>query len=235
MGKVFLVIGKSFSGKDTFINQVLSDREFCEKNNLHRLIRYTTRKPRKGEVHGVDYYFQNDFVYNPETCVMESYDTEYGKLIYMTDFDDIESDKNYILTADPEYLDEYKRILDDRLCLIYLITPNWVLLKRFANRNENEEYSDNKWQEICRRFFDDNNKFNEYSKEYLKDCYSIINLGEKLCVDGIKTLMDHFINDTMYFSKTDSIIILNDEIKFLDHSRMISFNDDAITIKALFR
>lgn len=52
MGKVFIVAGPSGVGKGTIL------KKFLEKNpNTKSSISSTTRKPRAGEVEGVDYYF----------------------------------------------------------------------------------------------------------------------------------------------------------------------------------
>ena len=50
--KIIALIGKAGSGKDTILNKVLDiDPTF------HKIINSTTRKPREGEVEGINYYF----------------------------------------------------------------------------------------------------------------------------------------------------------------------------------
>ena len=51
LGVILVVSGPSGAGKSTICKKVIKD------NNLHFSISCTTRKPRTGEVHGVDYYF----------------------------------------------------------------------------------------------------------------------------------------------------------------------------------
>lgn len=49
--RIIVLVGPSGSGK-TSIGKILS------KHGIHRLITTTTRKPRPGEVEGIDYYFR---------------------------------------------------------------------------------------------------------------------------------------------------------------------------------
>lgn len=45
------ILGESASGKST-VQEIL-----CEKHGFKRLVTYTTREPRQGEIDGVDYHF----------------------------------------------------------------------------------------------------------------------------------------------------------------------------------
>ena len=53
MHKLFCLMGKSASGKDTIFRSLLLD----ESLGLHRVIPYTTRPIREGEENGREYYF----------------------------------------------------------------------------------------------------------------------------------------------------------------------------------
>jgi guanylate kinase len=57
LGVILVVSGPSGAGKSTICKQVL------ENNNLHFSVSCTTRKPRIGEVHGVDYYFTSEDIF----------------------------------------------------------------------------------------------------------------------------------------------------------------------------
>ena len=52
MGKIYYVMGKSSSGKDTIYKKLL---ERCSE--LRTIVPYTTRPIRDGEQDGVEYYF----------------------------------------------------------------------------------------------------------------------------------------------------------------------------------
>ena len=177
--KVFMIIGKSYSGKDTLLNEILSDKEFCEKYNLHRLVRYTNRKKRENEVDGETYHFISDsecekFNYNDEV-VITSYKSEFGVLNYITDLTELESDKNYIGISDLESINSYRCLLGARLIVICLMPPNWEIFRRFGMRNDVVD-SELKYKEICRRFMDDLDKFSRIN-EYIHDCNCIVVIG----------------------------------------------------------
>lgn len=53
MGKIFYLMGKSSSGKDTIFKALLSDGEL----SLKQIVPYTTRPIREGEQNGVEYFF----------------------------------------------------------------------------------------------------------------------------------------------------------------------------------
>ena len=56
MGKIFCIMGKSSSGKDTLYKQLLEE----EGLRLSRIIPYTTRPIRSGEMEGVEYFFTDE-------------------------------------------------------------------------------------------------------------------------------------------------------------------------------
>ena len=55
-GKVIVVAAPSGCGKSTIINAILSDGDL----NLGFAVSATTRPPREGETHGVNYYFMSE-------------------------------------------------------------------------------------------------------------------------------------------------------------------------------
>ena len=52
MGKIYCMMGKSSSGKDTLYQKVLE-----RLPQIHRVVPYTTRPIREGEQDGVEYFF----------------------------------------------------------------------------------------------------------------------------------------------------------------------------------
>ncbi len=56
MGKLFYIIGKSSTGKDTIFQSLRENREL----NLEPLVLYTTRPMRVGETPGVQYHFTDE-------------------------------------------------------------------------------------------------------------------------------------------------------------------------------
>ena len=53
MGKIFCIMGKSATGKDTIYKKLLQNDEL----NLRRIVSYTTRPIREGEREGIEYHF----------------------------------------------------------------------------------------------------------------------------------------------------------------------------------
>ena len=56
MGKIYYLMGKSASGKDTVYERLLEE----ETLDLHRIVLYTTRPARTGEQEGVEYHFTDE-------------------------------------------------------------------------------------------------------------------------------------------------------------------------------
>ena len=59
MGKIFYIMGKSASGKDSIYEHLLAREDL----GLKRIILYTTRPIRDGEEPGREYYFADDRQY----------------------------------------------------------------------------------------------------------------------------------------------------------------------------
>ena len=79
MGKIFYIIGKSSTGKDTILAELLKD----EALGLLEATQYTTRPMRAGEVEGREYHFITDeqadrFKADGKIIEMRAYNTVYG-------------------------------------------------------------------------------------------------------------------------------------------------------------
>lgn len=205
MSKLFVIMGKSFSGKDYLKNAILNEKEFCEENNIVELVRYTNRPMRDGEVDGREYNFINTEdvrKYMHSKSVISSYDTEYGKWHYITDLSKMKKDTNYITIADINDIIKYKEILPlEDICIIYLIPPNWKIFQRFSER---KDYGDDRYKEIYRRFVDDTYKFYYKSNDVLTGVNSIVNVGVDFKLHDILHAMIDIIN-----SDRKDLIILN--------------------------
>lgn len=59
MNFVFYIIGKSGSGKDTIVDNLINDKKYSSLNLL-KIVPFTTRPMRKNEVNGDSYYFIKD-------------------------------------------------------------------------------------------------------------------------------------------------------------------------------
>ena len=89
MGKIYCIIGKSSSGKDTIYKKLIQDKDL----NLHHIIPYTTRPIREGEKEGIEYHFTDEATlqkYRDHNKLVEcrAYQTIYGIWYYYTVKDD---------------------------------------------------------------------------------------------------------------------------------------------------
>lgn len=163
MGKIFYIIGKSSSGKDTVFNFIRNKEDL----NLCTIIPYTTRPIRDGEEEDVQYHFVNESEYDEyvqKGVVIENrvYHTVYGDWIYFSvDDGNINLDKeSYIAIG---VLDAYESFVNyfgkDKVVPIYIEVDDGERLSRALAR---ERRSNNpKYEEMCRRFIADQNDFAE--------------------------------------------------------------------------
>ena len=168
MGKIFCVMGKSATGKDTIYQKLLQENSL----NLKRIIPYTTRPIREGEVEGREYHFCTEAdvaVLEKEGKIVElrSYDTVYGIWKYFTVNDgNIQLEKeNYLLIGT---LEAYIKIRDyfgaNQVVPIYIEVEDGERLLRAISREKEQEIP--KYEEMCRRFLAD---AKDFSEENLKE------------------------------------------------------------------
>lgn len=163
MGKIFYIMGKSSSGKDTIYSRLLQDEEL----GLSNIILYTTRPVREGETDGREYHFVKDEVFRAfqdKGKVIESrtYQTVYGPWTYFTADDgqiDLEK-KNYLGIGTLESYENMKNYFgQDMLCPVYIQVEDGERLKRAIRREELQK--EPKYAEMCRRFLADTEDFSE--------------------------------------------------------------------------
>lgn len=183
MGKIFYLMGKSSSGKDTIYRKILKDGRV----KLNKIVLYTTRPIREGEREGVQYYFTDreqfdKLLADGKVVEYRIYNTFYGEWIYFTVADkNIDLDKNdYLIIGTPESFDATKKYFgDDKVLPILIDVDDGVRLSRALNRERKQEKP--KYEEMCRRFLADAVDFSEenliksgitqkFSNEILEDC-----------------------------------------------------------------
>ncbi|MGN1155008.1 MAG: guanylate kinase [Agathobacter sp.] len=163
MGKIFCIIGKSATGKDTIYEKLLQDEDL----QLKRIIPYTTRPIRDHEEDGREYHFvtEEDVVElkNKGLIVeMREYQTVYGPWKYFTVNDgNIQLDKeNYSLIGTVE---GYVMIRDyfggDKVVPVYVEVEDGDRLLRAIAREKKQDVP--KYEEMCRRFLADAKDFSE--------------------------------------------------------------------------
>lgn len=163
MGKIFCVMGKSASGKDTIYRGLLTHKEL----SLRRVIPYTTRPIRDGEVDGDTYFFCSEKQVQElqdagKIIELRTYHTVYGPWKYFT-VDDGQFDEqtgNYLMIGT---LETYGKICtyfgEDRVIPIYIEVEDGERLIRAISREREQE--EPKYEEMCRRFLADAEDFSE--------------------------------------------------------------------------
>lgn len=162
MGRIFYIMGKSSSGKDTIYKRILSDNL-----NLRSIVMYTTRPIREGETNGVEYIFVNDDEFElleREGKIIEvrAYSTVYGVWKYFT-VNDTQinlSQNNYLMIGTVEsYIKTKKYYGDDCIIPIYIEIDDGDRLERALRREKLQTFP--KYEEMCRRFLADQQDFSE--------------------------------------------------------------------------
>lgn len=157
MARLFYMIGKSSTGKDTIYREVISRTDL----NLNPLVMYTTRPIRKGETDGKEYYFVDENVLNElekEGRVIEkrAYHTIHGIWTYFT-VDDEHADlnrKDYLAIGTLESYAQIRNYYGEKLVVpIYIQVEDGLRLERALKREKQQSVP--KYEELCRRFLAD--------------------------------------------------------------------------------
>lgn len=163
-GNIFILAGKFATGKSTLAKSV-------EKliPDLNRLVTYTSRPPRDGEVDGVDYNFvpEREFLRGQYIAV-----ERYKNWTYGIDPIDLLPFKEYLVVATPSGCRELKLRFGDRVTIIYLMSPAFDRMERYLSRDKD---SAELRKEMLRRFQTDETDFYEF--EYEAD-YLVVNKSD---------------------------------------------------------
>ena len=162
MGKIYCVMGKSSSGKDTVYKKLKE-----QYKEFRLIVPYTTRPIREGEKDGVEYYFVDPEQFramNEDGKVIESrsYNTKCGIWTYFT-ADDGQIDlsaADYLLIGtlvSYQALREY--FGEEAIVPVYLEVEDGLRLARALERERRQEKP--KYAEMCRRFLADEEDFSE--------------------------------------------------------------------------
>lgn len=169
MAKIFYVMGKSASGKDT-IYKNLTER----LPQLKQVVLYTTRPIREGEKDGKEYYFTtgdrlNELRAEGKIIEERTYQTALGPWSYFTVDDgqiDVKSDGTYLMIGTLESYEKTRNYYgEDLLIPLYIEVEDGKRLKRALEREFMQK--DPKYAELCRRYLADEEDFKE---ERLRRC-----------------------------------------------------------------
>jgi guanylate kinase len=188
MGKIFYLMGKSSSGKDTMFKKLIEDKAL----GLKTIVGYTTRPMREGERDGVEYFFVDEekmLLLEAEGKVIErrSYNTVHGIWSYFTVDDgqvNLDSDDKYLLIGT---LESYEKVRNyygkEYLVPLYISVDDGLRLQRALDRERQQDKP--KYAEMCRRFLADEADFAKenidrceitvsYENVDLESCYKLI-------------------------------------------------------------
>ena len=163
MGKIFYILGKSSTGKDTIYKNILED----ETLGLKDIILYTTRPIRDGETDGKSYHFVSEKEYEDikkSGLIIEerSYNTMHGVWRYFTVKDssiDLSNNNYVIIGVLKSFIDTRDYFGSDKVVPIYIEVEYWLRLQRALNREKKPE--NRRFKELCRRYLADSEDFSE--------------------------------------------------------------------------
>lgn len=198
MGKIFYMMGKSSSGKDTVYENLLARPEL----RLFPVIMYTTRPIRAKETDGVQYHFVTQETLRRmqeqgKVIELRSYDTVQGVWHYFTADEGINLAKHdYLALGTLESFEKMKAYYGaDRVLPIYIEVENGRRLERAINREQKQAEPD--FEEVCRRFLADQKDFSEEKITEAGIVRRFSNDGEReVCMEEIAA----YIRDTQDFT-----------------------------------
>lgn len=197
MGKIFIIIGKSATGKDTIYKMLLKNSQL----KLKTCVTYTTRPIRKSESNGMEYFFVDEAEMRrlqSENKIIEqrSYNTVHGVWHYFTANDgQIKLEEaNYLMLGTLESFMQIRRYYgEDKVIPLYLEVDDDIRLLRAIKREQRQENPN--FCEVCRRFLADEEDFSEENlkKAGIKKRFRNNNL--KQCLkELVKELKNYTVN-----------------------------------------
>lgn len=192
MGKIFYIMGKSSSGKDTIYKRILE----CRREALHKIVMYTTRPIREGETDGVEYFFVDESrlaAIESEGRLIElrAYNTFHGVWKYFTVQDEqLQLEHySYLMIGTPESYCKTKDCLgEDKLVPILIELDDGVRLQRALDREKAQKHP--RYQELCRRYLADEEDFDPDKLEAAGIDRSFYNDDLERCLKEILTYID---------------------------------------------
>lgn len=167
MGKIFYLMGKSSSGKDTLYRRLNEENRY----GLKSIVSYTTRPIRQGEKDGREYHFVGVDAFERlkdtgKVIEYRAYNTVHGIWYYFLADDgqiDLEKD-SYLLIGT---LEGYESLIEyfgkEAIVPIYLEVDDGIRLQRALDRERSQPSP--KYAELCRRYLADSQDFSEEKLE----------------------------------------------------------------------
>lgn len=135
---IIVLLGKTSSGKDTICNQLI-------QKGYKKLVTYTTRPMRPGEVQDETYHFisKEEFetlISNGFFAEYTSYDTKKGTWLYGSAYDDYESESDLIVILNPSgYEQILKNLNKEDFSSFYIYSNVKTIKNRLKKRGDKKE------------------------------------------------------------------------------------------------
>ena len=141
--QVVAFIGPAGAGKDTVMKKVV---EKCP--HLHEIVSCTTRPPREGEVHGVNYFYLTPEEFSDRVLHGEMLEAScFNDWFYGTGYESLRSDCINVGVFNPEGIESMLAHPGVDVKVFYVRASDKQRMMRQLNREENPDVS-----EIIRRF-----------------------------------------------------------------------------------
>ena len=192
MGRIYYLLGKSATGKDTLYKEILKRRP-----KLRTVKMYTTRPIREGETDGVEYFFTGREELERQLAsgkVIESrtYQTIAGPWTYYTVDDgqfDVADDESCLMIGTLESYEKMCAYFEaGKMVPVYIEVPDGIRLLRAVKREENQKKPN--YREVCRRYLADEKDFSEENLERLGITKRYQNTDMEMCVEEILRDLD---------------------------------------------
>lgn len=187
MGRIFNIMGKSGSGKDSIFKALLRDHSLA----LRPVVTYTTRPMRRGETEGVEYHFVTEKqldALGQQGKIIERrrYETVRGTWYYCTvDDGQFDAGHHYLMIATlPAYVALKTYFGAQQVVPLYLSVDDGVRLQRALTRERRQKPPD--YAELCRRYLADCADFSPENLRQADVRHSYENVRFSTCVAQIK-------------------------------------------------
>lgn len=178
--RIFCLIGKSGSGKDTIMNRI-----FEQRSDLQRVVMSTTRPIRPGEVDGVNYNFVTDAQFRKSLLsgdVVEhrSYSTIHGLWTYFTTKSAFTGDQDFLTTSTIDAVSSLREYFgEENVIVVNVVVDDGLRLQRALTRELNGGRG---FLEMCRRFLADSEDFNQVKLSTIANLKTVENIDIEQCV-----------------------------------------------------
>lgn len=185
MSKIFYLMGKSASGKDTIYKRIKE-----QLSEFKTIVIYTTRPIREGESNGVEYFFVDDKEVDKlqkkgKIIELREYNTVHGIWKYFTvDDGQFDSDAHLLAIGTLESYVQLKTYFGEgKMVPLYIEVDDGLRLERALARERAQKQP--KYEELCRRFLADAEDFSEDKLKQAGIQKKFLNLDMEKCIEEI--------------------------------------------------